>query len=121
MGLKIRKKKPNTLIVEDYTPIHRFPGQWLIEAQVEGLVELGAGKLTLKATNGDFVWDLIRYPGAYCAYCDHRFGNGPAVTKAEADERLVHVAECPKNDGSAKEPSGVLVANYHEGRARGRG
>ena len=115
MSLQIRKLKNLKVEVQDAGKVHHFPTKWVTKGQIEGWLDLSRGKITIKAENGDYVYDLVRHPGAYCDSCNERLADGPALTEAESLKRKEHSQHCD-TPPSPNRPSGYSVINYYDGR-----
>ncbi len=115
MSLTIRKLQNLKVEVLAAGQVHHFPTLWVTKGQIEGWLEVKRGKITIMAENGDHVYDLVRYPGAYCDSCGQRLADGPALTYAESLRRKEHSQHCD-TPPSEKNPSGYSVINYYDGR-----
>ena len=113
--LKLRKLKSLKVeIIDQPGQKHHFPTKFVTKALIEGWISLDRGKLTIHAENGELVYNLVRYPGAYCDNCGDRLGDGPALTAAEADVRREHAQGHSNYKPNPKNPAGYSVINHYD-------
>lgn len=117
MSLYMRKRKDGTVQVasdpaftSDPPANHHFTPEWVLDQVSAGIATFTKAQLVIHAADGDVVYDITREPGAYCAGCGQKVGDGAATTPAQVEKRRAEASDCCDAD-----PDDVEVINYYEG------
>lgn len=93
----------------------KFSPDLIAAATAEGWLTMAAGKITIKHTEGEITFDVVRKPGRYCCHCGEKLAGrdiDPGGAMARAHVAAKHSGETSPDP---ENPSGYMVTAAYKG------